>query len=321
MKTQNLFGVCILCVFGGLSRAGEWRESSIKVGDNRREFRVYVPSQNTKMAPVVLSLHGGGGNMWLIDRGPTHGWVRLADEKKFLLVVPNGSKDSSDRTGKDRRYWNDLRGPLDGAQSQANDIGFISDLLDWIESQYQTDPDRVYVTGNSNGGMMTYRLLVEMSHRFAAGSAFIAQIPVQSPSLRNPSRPVPLLIWVGSRDRFMKWNGGEIPGNRGEMRPVKDTLSWWLNANQANTQGQKSEWLPDADPQDGCRIKRTLYPPLPHGAPVLFYVAQGGGHQMPSRKEMTSEGGRIFDVLVGRICRDVDGAEIAWEFMSAHRRK
>ena len=253
--------------------------------------------------------------MHTIDKGPSHGWVQLADRQRFLLVVPNGTNGKTGDAHSNRQTWNDLRSNPVESQSQADDVGFVRALLDRLEAEYATDPSRVYVTGNSNGGMMTYRLLLEMTDRFAAAAAFIANIPVETQAPLPPRRAVPLLIWSGTRDRLMKYDGGEIIGGRGTVRSVPETVAWWVRVNRADTGNAQPGTLPDSDPKDGCRVKRTLYPALTGGAPVLFYLAEGGGHTMPTQTDYGSEGGPLYKALVGRTCRDVDGADIAWEFM------
>lgn len=312
--------VMLVILFAPLAHARGWQESSITVNGVERWYRVYVPDALPRRAPLLLSLHGGTGSMYTIDKGPTHGWVRLADQLRFLLVVPNGTNGKSGNAHGSRQTWNDLRSSAE-SESHADDVGFVRALLDRIETEYATDNTRVYVTGNSNGGMMTYRLLIEMPDRFAAAAAFIANIPVDSKSLRPPARPVPLMIWSGTSDRLAKYDGGEIPGGRGRVRSVPESVAWWVQANRAHSSGAQTERLPDVDPKDGCRISRTLYPALSDGAPVLFYLAEGGGHTMPTQAESSSEGGPLFQMLVGRTCRDVDGADIAWEFMNSNARR
>ncbi|MGH8528964.1 MAG: alpha/beta hydrolase family esterase [Nevskiales bacterium] len=313
----------LVVLFTPLAHAQGWQESSITVNGVERWYRVYVPAALPRHAPLLLSLHGGTGSMHTIDKGPTHGWVRLADQQRFLLVAPNGTNGETGNAHGNRQTWNDLRSNPAESQSKADDVGFVRALLDHVEAEYATDSTRVYVTGNSNGGMMTYRLLIEMPDRFAAAAAFIANIPVESKSLRPPARPVPLMIWSGTDDRLAKYNGGEIPGGRGKVRSVPDTVAWWVQANRANAGRVQTEMLPDVNPKDGCRINRTMYPALTDGAPVLFYLAEGGGHTMPTQTETSSEGGPIYKLLVGRTCRDVDGADIAWQFMrhfTSHRK-
>lgn len=311
--------VALLLLTAVTVHAGTWRESSIRVGGVERWYRVYVPEALPRNAPLLLSLHGGTGSMRTIDKGPTHGWVQLADQHRFLLLAPNGTNDGTGNARGKRQNWNDVR--IAGeSQASADDVGFLHALLDRIGTEYATDRQRLYVTGNSNGGLMAYRLMMEMPERIAAAAVFIANLPVESRVVRPPASPIPLLIWSGTEDQLMKYAGGEIPGLRGLMRSTPENVAWWVGASRADAGAAHVNILPDTDPGDGCRIEKTDYPPLAGGAPVVYYLAKGGGHSMPSRTETMSEGGPIYRRLVGRVCRDVDGPEIAWDFMHRHVR-
>ncbi len=318
--TLHVFTVLVV-LFTPLAYAQGWKESTITVNGIDRWYRVYVPDALPPNASLLLSLHGGTGNMHTIDEGQTHGWVRLADQNKFILVVPNGTNGDTGNTHGKRQTWNDLRSNPAESQSKSDDVGFVRALLDRMEAEYATDHNRVFVTGVSNGGMMTYRLLIEMSDRFAGAAAFVANIPAEEKSLHPPERAVPLMIWSGRNDGLMKYDGGEIVGGRGRVSSVPETVAWWVQANRADTSQVQTETLPDTDPKDGCRIKKTLYPAITDGAPVLFYLAEGGGHAMPTQTETASEGGPIFKMLIGKTCRDVDGADIAWKFMNSNARR
>lgn len=323
MYKRSLIPIAMMLVTVGgwlpsLGWAGQWHEASIDAGGMRRWYRTYVPDGLQKSAPLLLSLHGGTGSMHTIDKGPTQGWVRVADEQGFLLLVPNGSNMKTGTSRGKHQFWNDLRDDPGESQTDADDLAFLEALLDRVQTEYGTDPGRVYVTGNSNGGLMTYRLLIEMPGRFAAAAAFIANIPVNSSRLRVPETAVPLMIWSGTDDKMMKYGGGDIPGKRGHMRSTPDNLDWWIKANRADPRGERAEVLPDVDPSDGCRVVRKHYPALQGGAPILFYLAKGGGHAMPSQYDYGSEAGPIYKLMVGRTCKDVDGADIAWEFMSQY---
>lgn len=304
-------------------QAGQWKEESLAVGGVERWYRLYTPEGLPPRAPLVLSLHGGTGSMYTIDKGPTHGWVRLADQHGFALLVPNGSNMKTGDTRGRQQFWNDVRADPSESQTQADDLAFMAALLDKVVAQVGADAQRVYVTGNSNGGLMTYRLLMEMPQRFAAAAAFIAHLPVDSTRVHEPRQPVPLLLWSGTEDKLMKYQGGEIPPHKGLMRSAQDNLAWWLRANRVQTEGVQARLLPDLDPHDGCRVWHKLYSAAPgaHGAPVSFYLGQGGGHAMPSQHDYGSEGGVFYKALVGKTCKDVDGADVAWEFMQGFRRQ
>jgi polyhydroxybutyrate depolymerase len=288
-----------------------WREFSINSGGLTRWFRIYIPASFAEGAPAVFLLHGGTQSMRKIfndHAGGTNAWIPIADREGILLVVPNGVNPKNLDTHGDHQNWNDLRGE-GKISSGADDVAFLRDLAAWTKDKYHYDPHRLYVTGASNGGMMTFRLLIEASDLFAGGAAIIANLPSRD-NLPVPSRPVPLMIVNGTNDPFVLWNGGQVAYSRGETRSTKDTVSWWVKENNANPVAQEKS-MPDLDPTDGCHLSLTAYSPNTGGAPVYLYTVYGGGHSMPSLKY---EFPAIAGVLLGKICKDVEGAELCWDF-------
>ncbi len=232
--------------------------------------------------------------------------------------MPNGvNPDNGDPRG-DNQNWNDLRQDVSRASS-ADDVGFVLALLDWAQATYATDRVRVYVTGASNGGMMTFRLLMEAPERFAAGAAFVAALPVADNRLNRPSQPTPLMLANGTLDPLIIWNGGKIAGNRGETRSVAATVSWWVEANKAVAQAGDATQLPDRDPRDNCTIERREHAAGPGVAPVVAYTMRGGGHNLPSAQYAIPDTWLVRR-FIGPVCRDVEGTELIWAFLAAHRR-
>ena len=271
-----------------------WRESSLRVGDVTRWYRVYVPTSLPEEAPLVVLLHGGLQSMRRIFSSgavATKEWADLAETERFLLAVPNGTNTTDGDTRGDRQGWNDGRITDFPADPEVDDVTFMRSLLDRIEKDYSIDRARIYITGASNGGMMTFRLLMEAPDRFAAGVAFIANLPVDGPAIREPAVPTPLMIANGTRDPVVKWDGGEILKGHGFVRSAEATVDWWVEANRAGRENPASEYLPDTDPTDPCRVLRTTYPAGENGAPVVFYALEGGDtscHPENMRSRMTS---------------------------------
>ena len=58
-----------------------------------------------------------------------------------------------------------------------DDVGFISALIDLMIKDYNMDPNRVYMTGISNGAIMSYRLACEIPHKIAAIAPVDGNIP------------------------------------------------------------------------------------------------------------------------------------------------
>ncbi|MBW2514393.1 MAG: hypothetical protein JRE21_07465, partial [Deltaproteobacteria bacterium] len=194
-----------------------WQELKLDHDGRQRWFRVFCPAGLPQNAPAVVLLHGGAQSMRKIFRprsGGTQEWWHVAEKEKFLLLAPNGTNPDTGDTFGNRQHWNDVRNAPGVNNPRVDDVGFIRALLQWAVRSYPVDPGRIYVTGASNGGMMTYRLLMEMPDQIAAGAAFIANLPVDGQRLRIPERAVPLLICNGTADPLVRWEGGEIPGGR-----------------------------------------------------------------------------------------------------------
>lgn len=85
---------------------------------------------------------------------------------------------------------------------------FLTALVERLINNYDVNPSQVYVTGASKGRLMTSTMLIEAPDLFAAGVAFIANLPQQSVRLKEPALPTPLLVTNVTKDPLMKWDGG-----------------------------------------------------------------------------------------------------------------
>jgi poly(3-hydroxybutyrate) depolymerase len=94
-------------------------------------------------------------------------------------------------------------------------------------------------------------------------------------------------------------------------------VAWWQDVNGVNRASAQAETLPDADPKDGCRIHRSRWSAEPPGADLVFYHADGGGHALPSIAHPLRLG-PVARRLIGPVCRDAEGTELAWEFFRVY---
>jgi polyhydroxybutyrate depolymerase len=293
------------------------QERSIESDGQTRYFLVQAANVSPG-APVVVVLHGGSQSMREIfgrRAGASRVWRDIAQEQGLVLLAPNGTNArTGDATG-DNQNWADTRG-LSG--DRGADVRFILAMIDWALDRYRANPRRVYVTGASNGGMMTYTLLMDAPERFAAGAAFIANLPAADEALRQPRLPTPLLIMNGTEDPLMPYAGGAVAYDRGQVRSAPATARWWIDANGAAQRGIEIH-LPDRDSNDGCRVHGERHVALPRGAPVVFYTVQGGGHAAPTPAQ-PERPSRLALRLLGPLCRDVESSRLAWDFMRDHER-
>jgi polyhydroxybutyrate depolymerase len=303
-----------------LSKLG-FTELKLDVDGVERWFLVLPPRDASKPAPILVFLHGGTQGMRRVfadSSGATLGLPALARRENALLLVPNAvNSETGDAKGDDQN-WNDLRENV-SRDSSADDVGFILKLLDWAAQNYNVDAKRTYVAGASNGGMMTFRLLIEAPERFAAGAAFVAALPVESSLIKAPSKPTPLMIANGTVDPLVNYEGGKIPGGRGLMRPVAESIDWWIAANKAETKPSRLAQIKDRDPGDNCIIERKDFKAKEGGAPVVTYTMIGGGHNIPSAKFSLPNSWAVRR-FIGPVCRDVEGIELIWSFLSGFKR-
>lgn len=295
-------------------------EDSIQVADSRRWFRIYKPKSLRADAPAIVVLHGGTQSMRKIfnpKAGGTKGWLSVADREGALLIIPNGTNPDDGSTNGDKQNWNDLRWTGDKRNSEADDVGFIAQLVNTMITTHSLDKNRIYVTGASNGGMMTQRLLIERPDIFAGGAAFISSLP-SNITLPRPQSPTPLLLVNGTKDPLVKWDGGQAVKSRSPVLPVRETVQWWIAANKASPSPGETTRLPDRNPDDGCTMTYERFPALPGGAPVHFITMAGGGHAMPSIAHDIPDT-RFIRRIIGTPCKDAEGAELAWDFFESTR--
>jgi polyhydroxybutyrate depolymerase len=311
--------VCVAVALAALSLGAacvpdvEWK--NLAWDGLERTYGVYVPAEVLDPAPLVFLFHGGGGSArktWAQEHGRS--WRTLADEHGFVLVLPEGRPDPGDP---DAHRWNDCRtdGESTTILSTEDDVGFIVGLIDAVTEAVPIDPDRVYVTGVSNGGMMTYRLAIEAGDRFAAAAAVVANLPDPS-ECGTPPSPIPILIMNGTDDLVVPFEGGCVAGDRcerGRVLSTAETIAFWVDVNGAPTE-PTVEKLPNRAWFDGSRV--TVYTFLDDlgGADVVYYHIQGGGHTVPGF-ERTSP---LLETVAGAKNRDIDGPTEIWAFFEEH---
>ncbi len=231
----------------------------------------------------------------------------------MILVYPQGLG----------RRWQDGREFLrqearDDGIEPPDDVGFIVALLDDLDRTLNLDRGAVFATGISNGGLMSCRLALDRADIFAAIAPVAANLPVEIAG-RVPSRPVSVALFNGTEDPLMPFRDGAVrlsprAPDRGSVRSSEATLAFFREVCGCDRE-IPPELLPDADADDGTRVRRTGHENGREGASAVLYAIEGGGHTWP--------GGRAYagERLIGRVCRDIDASTLILEFFLAHRRR
>jgi len=276
-------------------------QKSIASGGLERIYLVHVPSSYRKgtPTPLVIAFHGGGGDGEGMER-LTH-INDVSDSAGFIAVYPDGIE----------RNWNDGRPEINPG---VDDVGFVRDLLKQLESDYSIDAKRVYATGISNGGFMSYRLALDLDGTFAAVAPVGALMTEQLYGKPPPASPVSVLVVMGKDDPFVPWSGGDVTAGlrkRGTVVSTEATVEYWLKADGCAATAAISE-LPDSDPSDGTRARVELYGGGREGTAVELIAVEGGGHTWPGGLQYLGER------TIGKTSRDFDASEVIWDFFKQH---
>ncbi len=289
------FLIFIIVSLGFFRRVRAQNSNSITVDGLERTYEFYAPASVKVDQPtaLVIALHGGGGQ----GRGMRRltGFDALADEKGFLVAYPDGLN----------RQWNDSREFIQG-RTQADDVAFIKALIASLKNQYTID--RVFVTGMSNGAMMTYRLACELSNQITAAAPVAGNL-VKGYDCK-PSQPIPLLAINGTADPLVPYTGGMVARERGEVISTDDTMKFWAT-NNGCTGNPSEEALPDIDPTDSTRVYKRTYPACT--APLVLYRIEDGGHTWPGGSQYLPKR------IIGPVNRDIDATQLIWDFFDAQK--
>ncbi|MEO1046485.1 MAG: hypothetical protein AAFX04_13680 [Pseudomonadota bacterium] len=277
-----------------------------------RAYTLYTPVSYRRDAPAVMLLHGGSGSMRdvLGDTRTTRLWLDLADQDGFLLIVPNGYNPGDDDGLGDDQQWNDIRRDQPNRSSE-DDVGFLSAVRQQVLYGRGFDAGRLFVTGSSNGGIMSMTLLIERPLDYFGAAAFIASLPEEP--VPFPTSPTPIMMLNGTEDPLIRFDGGVVGANGPPTRAVPDTLAYWATANMAGATPDEITVFPDRDPDDGCRITENIYRSTGSGTvALLYYQADGAGHSIPDPDAPPR--GRQFVNLLGPQCREANGVELVYAF-------
>jgi polyhydroxybutyrate depolymerase len=220
-----------------------------------RSYRLYIPAGPASAAPLVIMMHGGFGSAQQAERA--YGWDELADSAKFVVAYPDG-------VGK---AWNVHGCCGRPAQENIDDVGFITAVVNDIKGNVSIDPKRVYATGISNGGMMSYTLACNTGIFAAIGPDSATQLD----ACKAP-HPTSVMHIHGTADRLIRYDGGPGMGVAHIDGPaVPDLNAFWRNVDQCGA---------PASSTSGALATSTA--DCPDGRNVVLMTVDGGGHEWPS---------------------------------------
>ncbi len=265
-----------------------------------RRYILYVPAiyNPANPVPLVFNLHAFGSRN--TDELTYADFRPVADTANFIMALPQG--DSVTQAWEYNMGWQNWSTVADAA----NDMNFISNLIDSIKSQYNIDLNRVYSCGYSNGGFMSYDMACYLNSRIAAVASVAGGMIVSHDSSCHPAHPTPVLEIHGAADSCVTWNS--LPAQCLTLQtihclPVDTLVKHWVDRNNCSltpavTNVANTNWL------DQCTAQHYVYSGGTNGSRVELLKVIGGGHTWP--------GSGL--VLTGGTCMDFNAAVEIWRF-------
>ena len=257
----------------------------------QRNYIVYIPEiyDGSSAVPLVLNFHGYGSNA---TQQMFYGDFRdIANTEGFLLVHPEGTLSNGDQ------FWN--VGFPGTTSSTIDDVGFTEALIDELANSYAIDLDRVYATGMSNGGFMSFLLACQLSEKIAAVASVTGSMTPDTFNDCNAQHPTPVLQIHGTNDSVVPYDGNSI-----WTLPIVDVVSYWVNYNNCDTTPTTTTF-PDLDLSDGSTVEHSVYEDGDLGSTTEHMKVIGGGHTWP---------GSIINTPGTN--QDIDASMEIWSFFS-----
>jgi len=171
----------------------------IQVGENirsiifdslTREYLLYIPKGYDLKTPLplVLLFHGMGMNATQIMN--MSGFGKVADEKHFIIAVPNYEK-----------------GALKNYALTYDIVKFSKEFIREISTIVAIDKKRIYAAGYSRGGRVCSQLASELSTEIAA-AGMVAGLFFP---MKSPPRAVSVIAFHGTEDKMVSHSDSVVP--------------------------------------------------------------------------------------------------------------
>lgn len=256
-----------------------------------RSYRLYIPAAYNAAQPVplVFNLHGYTSNNLQQE---FYGDFRpIADTANFIIVHPNGTMDNGGQ-----QFWNAF------GTSSVDDVGFLSALIDEIQSEYSIDPNCVYSTGMSNGGFMSYELACQLSGRITAVASVTGSMIQQLFNACNATHPTPVMQIHGTMDPTVPYTG-----NAQGMMHIDTLVKRWAQFNNCDLTPTITP-VPNTNLMDGCTAEHQVYGNGDLGATAELFKVNGGAHTWPGAP-----------ITIGVTNQDFSASVEIWKFFRRYK--
>jgi len=227
-----------------------------------REYYIYIPSTYTSSsnASLMFVLHGYGSNatniLYYSD------FQSLSEQDEYILVYPQGALLNG------VTHWN-VGGWTLG--STINDVDFIETIIEIVSDEYYINTNRIYSTGMSNGGYMSYHLACN-TNLFAAVASVTGSMTPETYNNCNPRNTSSVLQIHGLQDYTVPYTGAPW------SKTIPEVMEFWGQINDCNEAPLSSI----ADQSNGTYIYYDSYQDCNNNSGVELILHSSMGHTWPS---------------------------------------
>jgi len=301
MRPLHVFPLLLVCLFvlSACPRTAPFPTDTLESRELihnglTRTFELSVPpAKDGEPYPVVIALHRFAETGQLM--GAVTGFHVLGAKEGFITVYPDGI---------DRRFDFD-------DSSGVDDVGFIEAIVDALAAEFAIDRSRLYVTGASNGGLLTWRMACQSSDTFAAFAPVMSTTPVFVAEACAANRGVPIFYIHGAEDPLFPPEASHIQGPPGvftDVLPYDDTLTFWAGLGECATFIVEERAIAHSgDTSEVTRFTNCL-----GESTVTGVFINGAGHTWPG-------GFEPFPRFIVGPQTPFDGTRNIWDFFKMHR--
>ena len=282
--------------------SGQPFDGELTIDGTKRTFHFYsidkLPAN--RVYPLVIMLHGGGGTGAEMIRFTK--FNLLAERDTFLVAYPDGWK----------HQWNDHRVGED-LPSDKDDVKFISTLIDYLIEKHQADSTKVFVTGISNGAIMSLFLAQEIPQKIRAIAPVCGSIPENYFSTYHIAKPLSVMVINGTADPLVHYEGGPVGKSgwqRGAVVATDSMMKKIVSLDHCNPR-DSSFSFPDINLKDLSSATKKIW--KCGNSEVQLIKVIGGGHTWPGGVQYLPKS------TVGRVCRDFNATSEIWNFFNSQR--
>jgi polyhydroxybutyrate depolymerase len=268
-----------------------------------RNVTYHIPKRlRRRRRGLVLLLHDADETPESTMRMTKRGFNKLSDRHNFIVGYPEALN----------LHWNDARTDSISLShyNEIDDVGFIDQVVQYAIDSFRIDPERIFVSGFSEGGLMVFRLACERPHVFKGFASVAASLSLDQLVECTPDTTISLMMINGTRDPILPYDGGQMEIDEteaGSMLAPEEAINFWLEENQCTEKSSEKD-MANRDTFDETRSIRTTYNDCEQKNEIVLIRVVNGGHAWPGGRQYQNERS------IGKVSDDFDASEEIWKF-------